>query len=65
MTQIGIALVEDFVENLDGSLKQHPARKEAWSIQRKNDEKMLSTTMGDIVLKRTYYKTSKPDSLLT
>ena len=56
MNQIGVALVEDFVENLDNSLKQHPARKEAWHIQRNKDEKILATTMGDIVLKRTYYK---------
>lgn len=56
MNQIGIALVEDFIENVDDSLKQHPARKKAWHIQRKNDEKLLSTTMGDVVLKRTYYK---------
>jgi hypothetical protein len=56
MNQIGITLVEDFIENLDDSLKQHPARKEAWHIQRKNDEKILATTMGNIILKRTYYK---------
>lgn len=56
MNQIGIALVEDFIENLDGSLKHYPGRKEAWHVQRKNDEKRLSTTMGDVVLKRTYYK---------
>ena len=29
MNQIGIALVEDFIENLDDSLKQQPASKEA------------------------------------
>ncbi|SEK95898.1 hypothetical protein SAMN04488114_1181, partial [Carnobacterium iners] len=39
MNQIGIALVEDFIENLDDSLKHYPGRKEAWHVQRKNDEK--------------------------
>lgn len=56
MNQIGIALVEDFIGNLDDSLKQHPVRKQTWHIQRKNDEKVISTTMGDIILNRTYYK---------
>lgn len=59
MNQVGIALVEDYIVQLDNTLKKAPNRKALYHVQRKKDEKVIATTMGDVVLNRTYYKSKQ------
>ncbi|SIN98362.1 Uncharacterised protein family (UPF0236) [Carnobacterium alterfunditum] len=56
MNQVGIALVEDYIVQLDTILRKDTTRKELYHVQRNKDQKLIATTMGDIILDRTYYK---------
>ena len=49
-------IVEDIISNLEDEIKISDDRKRNWYIQRNNDVKTVSTLLGSINYKRTYYK---------
>lgn len=48
-------VAKEIVENLDQAIKVSKARKKDWYVERNDDEKTLSTVLGEITFKRTYY----------
>ncbi|SFH59290.1 UPF0236 family transposase-like protein [Pisciglobus halotolerans] len=51
----GVELAEDLFSLLDETINESTQRKNDWHVQRKADEKVISTTLGDIRLARHYY----------
>lgn len=56
MRKSGVELVEDLFSFLDETINESTQRNKDWHIQRKADEKVVSTTLGDIRLVRHYYQ---------
>ena len=53
---VGTKLVKDALEVVDDSIRNSKERKEGWYIERRSQEKTLSTVFGDVTYERTYYK---------
>ena len=56
MRQLSVDLGEDLCTTIEESLFESPARKARYSVHRCDDEKTISTLIGDIKLSRRYYK---------
>src|SRR5699024_8634946 len=56
MRQLSVDLGEDLCTTIEESLFESPGRKARYSVHRSNDEKTISTLIGDIKLSRRYYK---------
>lgn len=56
MRSLSVDLVEDVMEKTEESIFSSPYRKENYRIQRANDEKVISTIIGDVTLNRRYYQ---------
>lgn len=59
LNEIGVLLVKEALEIGDELVRDSKARKEKWYVERRNEEKTLSTVFGDVNYKRTYYKNKK------
>ena len=56
MRQLSVDLGEDLCKTIEESLFESPGRKARYSVHRSQDEKTISTLIGDIKLSRRYYK---------
>lgn len=56
MRKSGVELAEDLMKLLDETIDQSAQRKRDWHVQRKADEKVIATTLGEIHLVRHYYR---------
>ena len=56
LDEIGTRLVGSTLEMADEMVMESAWRKNHWYIQRKNDEKSLTTLFGEVKYSRTYYK---------
>ena len=56
MRQLSVDLGEDLCTTIEESLFESPGRKARYSVHRSQDEKTISTLIGDIKLSRRYYK---------
>ena len=56
MRELSVDLVEDVLEKTEDSIFQSPERKKNFRVQRSNDEKTISTIIGDVTLNRRYYQ---------
>ncbi|MGX7078363.1 ISLre2 family transposase [Globicatella sanguinis] len=56
MRQLSVDLGEDLCTTIEESLFESPGRKARYSVHRSDDEKTISTLIGDIKLSRRYYK---------
>lgn len=56
MRGLSVDLVEDVMEKTEDSIFQSPERKKNFRVQRSNDEKIISTIIGDVTLNRRYYQ---------
>lgn len=56
LNEIGVLLVKEALETMDELVKESKWRKEQWYIERRKEEKTLTTIFGDVVYERTYYK---------
>ena len=59
MRRLSVNLVEDVMEKTEESIFNSPHRKANYRIQRSNDEKVISTILGDVTLNRRYYQHKK------
>ncbi|SJZ74645.1 UPF0236 family transposase-like protein [Garciella nitratireducens] len=59
LNKVGVSIVRDLVEQLDESILSSNERKKNWYIERREQEKNLSTIFGVVNYKRTYYKNKK------
>lgn len=55
LKNVGTMLVKDALEELDQCVRKSKERKANWYIERRADEKTLSTILGDVTYERTYY----------
>lgn len=53
--ELGVELVKYALESVDNELCGDPARKKSWSIDKKFQEKTLTTIFGDVHYQRTYF----------
>lgn len=58
--ELGRRFVELVVQEINDSIRDLPARKRNWVVERKGDGKTLTTTLGDIIFYKTLY-TSKTE----
>ena len=56
MKEIGRDLIEETIESVEESIRENNNRQAKWVTQSKNREKVISTLLGDIHYRRTYYK---------
>ena len=56
LNKLGKEIIEDVISNLEDEIKVSEDRKRNWYVQRNNDDKTISTLLGPINYKRTYYK---------
>ena len=56
MRQLSVDLAEDLCKTIEESIFESPGRKARYSVHRSDDEKTISTLIGDIKLSRRYYK---------
>lgn len=56
VNEIGVSMIQTLVSEADTALRQSPARKREWHIQRNEDTKVCATLLGPIELTRTYYR---------
>ena len=56
MRSLSVDLVEDVMEKTEESIFSSPHRKDNYRVQRSNDEKVISTILGDVILNRRYYQ---------
>lgn len=61
MRSLSVDLVEDVMEKTENSLFNSPQRKKNYRVQRSNDEKVVSTIIGDVTLNRRYYQHKKKE----
>ena len=59
LDEIGTAIVEETLRICNEIIKESSNRKKNWYVQRKADEKTLTTVFGDVHYTRTYYKNKK------
>ena len=48
-------VAKEVLENVNDEIKESKGRKKEWYVERNNDEKTISTVLGPITYKRTYY----------
>ena len=53
--ELGVKLVQYALESVDNELCNDAARKKSWSIDKKLQEKTLTTIFGDVHYQRTYF----------
>jgi hypothetical protein len=53
--QLGRLVIESGMKIVEDEIDEHPARKQNWHVQRRNDKKTISTVLGDVTYFRTYY----------
>ena len=53
--ELGVKLVQFALESVDNELCNDSARKKSWSIDKKLQEKTLTTIFGDVHYQRTYF----------
>jgi len=56
MKEIGRDLIEETIESVEESIRCNNDRQTKWMVQSRNREKTISTLLGDIHYRRTYYK---------
>ena len=56
MRSLSVDLVEDVMKKTEESIFNSPRRKDNYRVQRSNDEKVISTILGDVTLNRRYYQ---------
>jgi len=56
LNKVGVTLVQDLLESLDESILSSNERKKSWYIEKRDQEKNISTVFGVVNYKRTYYK---------
>ena len=56
MRSLSVDLVEDVMKKTEESIFNSPHRKDNYRVQRSNDEKVISTILGDVTLNRRYYQ---------
>lgn len=61
MRGLSVDLVEDVLAKTEDSIYRSPERKKNFRVQRSNDEKIISTLLGDISLNRRYYQSKMND----
>ncbi len=54
--EMGRDMIEEMISTAEESVLESDERKAAWVVQSRNREKTISTLLGDIYYKRTYYK---------
>jgi hypothetical protein len=54
--RIGLALLENTLNEVENAIRGSKERKASWHVVRKDDEKTLSTLLGDVTYSRTYYR---------
>jgi len=64
MRGLSMDMVEDVMEKTEDTIFRSPERKKNYRVQRSNDEKIISTVIGDITLNRRYYQNKMNDSYL-
>lgn len=64
MMGLSVDMVEDILAKTEASLHQAPGRKQRYRVQRKEDEKVISTLLGDVTLKRHYYQDKQTDDFV-
>lgn len=64
MRSLSVDLVEDVMEKTEESIFSSPHRKNNYRVQRSNDEKVISTILGDVRLNRRYYQHKKNSSFV-
>lgn len=62
LDEVGTELVGKALEIVDDVVRESKDRKKEYYIERRNDEKSLLTTFGEVKYKRTYYKNKKDGS---
>ncbi|MFA6693620.1 MAG: ISLre2 family transposase [Bacillota bacterium] len=60
--QLGRLVIESGMKIVEDEIDKHPARKQNWHIERRNDKKTISTVLGDVTYSRTYYCNKKNQS---
>lgn len=60
--QLERLLIENGMRTVEEEIDKHPARKQNWYIERRNDKRTISTVLGDIIYYRTYYRNKKDHS---
>ena len=55
LDELGVKLVQYALESVDNELCNDPVRKKSWSIDKRLQEKTLTTIFGDVHYQRTYF----------
>jgi len=56
MRGLSVDMIEDVLAKTEDAIFNSPERKNRYRVQRSNDEKTLSTSVGDVRLNRRYYQ---------
>lgn len=56
---VGLEMIKDTLEYMDGIVKKTAHRKKSYHIQRNNDKRVIATVHGTVEFHRTYYKSKK------
>lgn len=64
MRGLSVDIVEDVMAKTEDSIFRSPERKKNFRVQRSNDEKIISTILGDVRLNRRYYQSKVNDQYI-
>lgn len=64
MRGLSVDIVEDVMAKTEDSIFRSPERKKNFRVQRSNDEKIISTILGDVKLNRRYYQSKVNDQYI-
>lgn len=56
LRKAGTILVQGIMETLDEEIRESRSRKRSWYVERRDEPKTLSTVLGPVTYRRTYYR---------
>ena len=56
MVSLGCSLIAEEWESYDKVLHDRPELRAGWVVERTGDERIVTTSLGDVTFRRTYYK---------